>query len=490
MNRISQLLLCALTLSAPSFADAPPPQTLPIAGDANHAAVEETREERDARMAWWRDAKFGMFIHYGLYSGLAGEFRGVPGGAEWIQKNLELDTDTYAAEAAPLFKPAPGCTEAWAELAKEAGCRYMVLTTKHHEGFAMFDTKLSDYSAPKLVGRDIVREFVDSARKRGMKVGFYHSVIDWHHPDYDNTICPDLCYPKNQQLMLKQKGIPRNQEAYQRFLHGQVRELLTQYGDISIIWWDYSQGAAEGERAWKAPSLIRMCRELQPGIIMNNRLYAYSGFDTSFDGLQLDLRCGDYTTPEKRIPAAGYPGLDWESCMTVGDKWGYNRYDTRLKSPAVIIGQLQECAAKGGNLLLNIGPKADGSIPEGLVNVFKRVGAWMRVNGESIYGSQPCTLLNLPEGCMASQVGENLYVFLPAGPKPEGYELKIKAQLLNAVEPSILGQPESKVGMRRVEEPREGAEEPAAHLIFSIPAEAWSRAVEGMPVLKLELNNA
>ena len=151
---------------------------------------------------------------------------------------------------------------------------------------------------------------------------------------------------------------------------------------------------------------------------MNNRLYAYSGFDTSFDGLQLDLRCGDYTTPEKRIPAAGYPGLDWESCMTVGDKWGYNRYDTRLKSPAVIIGQLQECAAKGGNLLLNIGPKADGSIPEGLVNVFKRVGAWMRVNGESIYGSQPCTLLNLPEGCMASQVVRISTSSCPPGPSP------------------------------------------------------------------------
>lgn len=490
MNRISLLLLGALSLSASAIADAPPPQVLPIAGDANHAAVTETREERDARMDWWRDAKFGMFIHYGLYSGLGGEFRGVPGGTEWIQKNLELDTDTYAAEATRHFKPAPGCTEAWAALAKEAGCRYMVLTTKHHEGFSLFDTKLSDYSAPKLVGRDIVREFVDSARKQGMKVGFYHSVIDWHHPDYDNTICPDLCYPKKQQLMLKQKGIARNQEAYQRFLHGQVRELLTQYGDVAVIWWDYSQGAAEGERAWKAPSLIRMCRELQPGIIMNNRLYAYSGFDPSFDGLQLDLRCGDYTTPEKRIPAAGYPGLDWESCMTVGDKWGYNRYDKQLKSPAVIIGQLQECAAKGGNLLLNIGPKGDGSIPEGLVEVFKRVGAWMRVNGESIYGSQPSTLLNLPEECMASQVGENLYVFLPGGPKPEGYELKIKAQLLNSVEPSILGQPESKVGMRRVEVPREGADEPDAYLIFSVPAEAWSRAVEGMPVLRLELNNA
>lgn len=489
MNWMTKLALCALSLTPLNLA-AQHVQTLPVEGDDNHAAVTETLDERNARMDWWRKAKFGMFIHYGLYSGLGGEFKGVPGGAEWIQKNLELDTDTYAAEAAQYFRPAPGCTEAWAELAREAGCRYMVMTTKHHEGFAMFDTKLSDYSSQKLIGRDIVREFVDSARSRGMKVGFYHSVIDWHHPDYDNSICPGLCYPKNQEALLKQRGIPRNQAAYIEFLHGQVRELLTQYGDVAIMWWDYSQGAAEGERAWKAPALIRMCHELQPGIIMNNRLYSYSGFDSSLDGLQLDLRCGDYTTPEKRIPAAGYPGLDWESCMTVGDKWGYNRYDANIKSPAVVIGQLQECAAKGGNLLLNIGPKGDGSIPEALVKVFKRVGAWMRVNGESIYESEPCTILSLPDGLMASMVGEQLYIFLPAGPRTEPYEIKIKANQLNSVEPSVLGQPDCKVGLRRVEEPREGADEPEAFLIFTVPAEAWTQAVEGMPVLRLEINNA
>ena len=172
MKTIAFAVAAALTLSAYGQ------QVLPVAGDEDHAAITETHEQRDARMAWWRDAKFGMFIHYGLYSGLAGEFKGVQGGSEWIQTNLGIDTETYAAEALPLFKPAPGCTDVWAELAKKAGCKYMVMTSKHHDGFALFDTPTSDYTSAKHHGRDLVKEFTDSARKQGMRVGLYHSVID------------------------------------------------------------------------------------------------------------------------------------------------------------------------------------------------------------------------------------------------------------------------------------------------------------------------
>ncbi len=462
-------------------------QELPAAGDANHAPVTETTEERDLRMDWWRKAKFGMFIHYGLYSGLAGEFKGQPGGTEWIQTNLGLDTDTYAAEAKPLFVPAPGCAEKWAELAEAAGCRYMVLTSKHHDGFALFNTKTTDYSSQALLGRDIVKEFADAARAHGMRVGLYHSVIDWHHPSYDNTICPDLCYPVNQAEMLKQKGIPRNQEEYCKYLHAQVRELLTQYGTLDIIWWDYSQGAAEGERAWKAPALIEMCRSINPAIIMNNRLYSFSGFDKSRDGVQLDLRCGDYTTPEKRIPEQGYPGIDWESCMTVGDKWGYNRYDVKLKEPADIIRQLQQCAARGGNLLLNIGPKADGSVPEGVENVFRRVGKWMEVNGESIYESRPVPSVHLPEGWMASIVYEDTYIFPPKMQPEEDVVIRIRAHEIDTVDPCVLGQPDCYIEMERVEEP--GEDEPKAYMQFTIPASAWTDAVEGMPVFKFSNAN-
>ena len=263
-------------------------------GDKAPAVVQETVAERDARMQWWRDAKFGMFIHYGLYSGLAGEFKGVPGGGEWIQCNLGLDTDTYAAEALPLFCPAPGCTEAWAALAKEAGCRYMVLTSKHHEGFALFDAANSDYCTGKLLERDIVKEFSDSARRAGMKVGLYHSVIDWHQQDYDNTICRDLCYPTGQERMLREKQIPRNHAAYQEYLHNQVRQLVRNYGPIDIMWWDYSQGNLSGE-AWKAQELMETCRAANPGVIFNNRLYAFSGFDAAEDKKALDFSKGDYS---------------------------------------------------------------------------------------------------------------------------------------------------------------------------------------------------
>ncbi len=459
-----------------------------VAPQADAVVFKESKEERDARMQWWRDAKFGMFIHYGLYSGLGGYFKGIPGGGEWIQCNLGLDTDTYAAEALPLFKPAPGCTDAWAELAKEAGCRYMVLTSKHHEGFALFDAANSDYCTGKLLERDIVKEFTDSARAAGMKVGLYHSVIDWHQKDYDNTICRDLCYPAGQERMLKEKEIPRNHAAYQEYLHNQVRQLVRNYGQIDIMWWDYSQGDLSGE-AWKAQELMQTCRDANPGVLFNNRLYAFSGFDPSQDTKELDFSKGDFSTPEKRIPREGYPGRDWEACMTVGNRWGYHSEDHQnCKSPERIICQLQECAAKGGNLLLNIGPRADGSIPEWQVEVFKRVGAWMKVNGEAVYNSRPLQArVDLPEELLASVVWDDIYIFLPRrapGEEEMDYVFSIPSNQVNAVFPTILGQPDCEVSMERVEEVDDKGEK-QFYLDITIPAEAWHDAVEGLPVLKL-----
>ncbi|WP_290505363.1 alpha-L-fucosidase [Akkermansia sp.] len=396
---------------------------LPLPADANHAAVKETAEERNRRMEWWRDAKFGMFIHYGLYSGLAGEWKGKPGGSEWIQKNVEGDTDSYAAEALPLFKPKEGLTEEWARLARDAGCQYVVLTSKHHEGFGLFDSAQTDYDAKSAVNRDIIREYVDSCRKRGLKVGLYHSVIDWHHPSYDNTICPDLCYPAGQAEMLKRKNIPRDHAAYQKYLHAQVRELMTRYAPIDIMWWDYSQGAMEGARGWKAPELMDMVRSINPGVIMNNRLYAYSGLNRDQAGT-LDLRCGDYITPERFIPRRGYPGVDWESCMTVSDKWGYNRYDTNIKSPETVIEKLVECVTKGGNLLLNVNPMADGTVPEKVAATMRGVGQWLKINGEAVYGTRAFTELDQPASI--NRQGD-IFVFLvpppdkgPAQPPSEG----------------------------------------------------------------------
>lgn len=488
----------------------------PVPADTTcHVAQEAS--PRDIRMQWWREARLGMFIHYGLYSGLAGVYQGKRAGGEWIQCNVGADTDSYAAEALPRFKPQSGSAEKWLELAEKAGCRYAVLTSKHHEGFALYDTAVSDYNSVKTTGVDIAREFVDACRKRQIRVGFYHSVIDWHHPDYDNTICPDLCYPKGQALMLQEKGIPRNQDSYCRYLHEQVRELMTNYGPVDVMWWDYSQGAAEGDRAWKATQLVKMCREINPSVIMNNRLFnAYSleGEKPADFGSE-DVR-GDFYTPEKCVPADQDVEHDWETCLTVGHHWGYSINDGRFKSPVQVIQTLQDCVSKGGNLLLNIGPRVDGSIPEHTVHVFTRLGEWMKVNGESIYGSEPVVGIQLPEEVRVVTVRDNLYVFLPelvseedpAAPAPEQesteapvaeetaaatpdaaadaedcYVLRFPGNAFDEVTPAILGQPDCVVEMQRIEEP--GADEPRVFLELRIPYEAWDNAVEGLPVLKL-----
>ncbi len=404
-----------------------------IAGTANAPIVENLSVpaaiSQDEKMQWWRDAKFGMFIHYGLYSGLAGEWRGVPMGSEWIQRYAKVDTETYMSEALPWFRPKKNCAQAWAKLAKEAGCQYAVLTTKHHEGFALFETKQSDFSSPSQIGRDIVKEYVEAFRAQNIKIGFYHSVIDWHQKDYDWTINPALAYPEGQAAMLKQKFIPRNQEAYKRYLAAQVRELLTNYGNVDIIWWDYSQDAAEGDRAWDATNLMAMCRELQPKIIMNNRLYSFSGIDPQVVINNFDTKFGDFVTPERHIPAKGYPGTDWESCMTVSDKWGFNRYDTKVKSVETVIYKLQECVGKGGNLLLNIGPRPDGSVPAKVELVFQKMGEWLKANGNAIYGTRPFYGATDAAGTSiwASQSadGNAIYVFVPEGKKVEDFQLQI-----------------------------------------------------------------
>lgn len=309
-------------------------------------------------------------------------------------KNVEVDTDTYAAEALPLFKPREGLTEEWAQLARDAGCQYVVLTSKHHEGFGLFDSALTDYDAKSAVNRDIIREYVDSCRKRGLKVGLYHSVIDWHHPSYDNTICPDLCYPAGQAAMLNRKNIPRDHAAYQKYLHAQVRELMTRYAPIDIMWWDYSQGAMEGQRLEGAGTdghgalhQSRRHHEQPPVRLFRPEQKPGRHAGPALRGLYY---------PGTLHPRRGYPGVDWESCMTVSDKWGYNRYDTNIKSPETIIEKLVECVTKGGNLLLNVNPMADGTIPEKVAATMRGVGRWLNINGEAVYGTRAFMQLDQP----------------------------------------------------------------------------------------------
>jgi alpha-L-fucosidase len=378
------------------------------------AAPADSPQERDARMQWWREARFGMFVHWGLYSGLAGTWDGKPvgtrGGMEWIQQRVKVDTDTYAKHAVPSFKPTPDFARQWARLAKEAGCRYVVFTSKHHEGFALHDSQVGDYNAGAVLHRDLVKEIVDAVRAEGLKVGFYHSVIDWHHDQYAYELSKQLPHP------LRGQPYPNGQRdhaKYVDYLHAQVNELVSNYGPVDILWWDYSSQDFQGDEAWRAFDLMKLVRVKQPVIVMNNRLFripeaGFTGMGTAAIAPQIDPKYGDFITPEQHIPATGMPGVDWETCMTLNTTWGYSEHDHEWKSDETLIRNLIDIASKGGNYLLNIGPKGDGSVPEESVQSLRAIGAWMKVNGESIVGTSAspfdklawgrCTRKVMPDG--------------------------------------------------------------------------------------------
>ena len=313
---------------------------------AEQAPAAQSRQAatRAARMAWWHEAKFGMFIHWGLYS--------VIGQHEWAKEVEGIPIPQYEL-LARHFTPKLNAAREWAKLARRAGQKYMVMTSKHHEGFCHWDTKLTDYCAPKQgPGRDLVREFVDAARAEGLRVGFYYSLMDWHHPD--GASCKsDLAARKR----------------FVEYTHGLVRELMTNYGKIDVLWYDVDWPLTAAE--WESERMNQMVFDLQPDIILNNR-----------NGLE-----GDFSTPEQHIQASE-AGRAWESCMTLNDSWGFNRFDDAWKTPKTIVANLANCARGGGNYLLNIGPKPDGSIPEETVAVLEAVGKWLETNGKAIYGTE------------------------------------------------------------------------------------------------------
>jgi alpha-L-fucosidase len=314
------------------------PTPAPTPADLKQAAT------RDARMAWWHEARFGMFIHWGLYS--------VIGQHEWAKENEGIPLLQYEL-LAKHFHPKPNAAREWARLAKRAGQKYMVMTTKHHEGFCQWDTQLTDYNAmDQGPGRDLVREFVDAARAEGLRVGFYYSLMDWHHPD--GAICKT------------------DEAARRRFVdytHGLIRELLTNYGKIDILWYDVAWPLTAEQ--WESERMNEMVFSLQPDIIVNNR----------------NLLPGDFTTPEQHIQAAE-AGRAWETCMTLNDSWGFNRGDDAWKTPKTIVDNLITCARGGGNYLLNIGPEPDGSVPPESVEILETVGKWLDTNGKAIYGAE------------------------------------------------------------------------------------------------------
>jgi alpha-L-fucosidase len=340
--------------------------------------LDETPEAFDARMKWWREARFGMFIHWGPYAVPAGEYQGetVRGIGEWIMNTAQIpipEYETYAASFDPVLFDA----REWVRIAQDAGMRYIIITSKHHDGFGIWDSEVSDYDITDAspFGRDILRELKEAADQAHLRLGFYHSIMDWHHPDAQGPH-----YPTYNTGEKSNPNFPRYLEEY---LRPQVTELVSEY-DPAVLWFD-----GEWIPEWTHEMGLDMynhVRALKPDILINNRV------DKGRQGMQgmtrTDQRyAGDFGTPEQEI-LQGTSTLDWESCMTMNDTWGYKKADDNWKSAETLIHNLVDIAAKGGNYLLNVGPTAEGLIPEPSVERLAEMGEWMRVNGEAIYGSR------------------------------------------------------------------------------------------------------
>ena len=339
--------------------------------------------ERIKRVKPLMDRRFGMFIHWGIYSVPARNGR-----SEWIRSVDRISVDDYQPYF-DSFNPVDYNPREWARLAKQAGMKYAVLTTKHHDGFCLFDSQYTDYKSTNTpIGRDLVKEYVDAFRAEGIMVGLYYSLLDWHHPDY--PAYNDLHHPMRGNESFKDRD--EHFDRYVEYLHNQVRELLTNYGKIDIMWFDFHYNDMTGEK-WEATKLIKMAREINPDLIIDDRL----GGDIKVDSPV--YYAGDFGSPEQMIPANGvcdYHGnpIPWETCMTLNDNWGYSQRDMNYKSPRHVIRMLVECASKGGNLILNVGPDARGNIPKRSIEILTEVGEWMRLNGESIYG---CGIADYPK---------------------------------------------------------------------------------------------
>jgi len=355
--------------------------------------------KHDQKMEWWRDARFGMFIHWGLYAEPAGEWKGerIPGISEWIMNNAKIPVKEYE-KLAETFNPVKFNAEEWVKLAKYAGMKYIVITSKHHDGFAMFQSKASKYNIVDATpfDRDPLKELAEACKKYDMRLGFYYSQAqDWHEPGgtFRNS----------------DKGVPHwdpemKRDSLMNYINGkalpQVKELLENYGGLDILWWDTPWGMTE-----EAAQTLQNEVNNYPDLITNNRLYGPWP--------------GDFSTPEQHVPPTGLD-YDWEVCMTMNTSWGYKWYDNKWKSGEDLVKMLVDIASKGGNLLLNVGPTAEGKIPEPSIERLKEIGGWMQLNGESIYGTSASPFFKLPWGrCTVKKVkgGTNYYLHVFDWPK-------------------------------------------------------------------------
>ncbi|MDX6225701.1 MAG: alpha-L-fucosidase [Frankiales bacterium] len=351
--------------------------------------------------AWFTSARFGMFVHWGLYA--------LPARHEWVM-NFERIQLTDYEKYARYFEPDLYDPHAWASAAKQAGMKYVVLTTKHHEGFCLWDSALTDYKATNTpAGRDLVREFVDAVRSAGLRVGFYHSLLDWHHPDF--TV--DGRHPRRDdpEAEIAALNHGRDMARYREYLHGQVRELLTNYGRIDYLFYDFSYEnnphnpvwGGKGAIDWGSEELMTLTRELQPGIIVNDRL-----------DVPGDLVTPEQYQPDRPMEVDGVP-VTWEACQTINGSWGYFRDNQNNKAVDLLIRMLIDGVSKNGNLLLNVGPTARGNLDPIALSTLAGIGDWMRLHARSIYGAGASSFRPPPDA-RYTQRGNRLYLHLFAWP--------------------------------------------------------------------------
>lgn len=342
------------------------------------------RAQYDARVDWFRRARFGMFIHWGLYS--------IPGRGEWVRSDEQMPEEDYLPFfrdfSAPDFDP-----KAWAKAAKAAGMRYVVMTAKHHDGFCLFDSQYTDFKSTNTpFGRDAVKEFVEAVRSEGLRVGLYFSLIDWHHPDYPHY--GDRYHPMRENPAYGNEN--REFDRYLDYLHAQVKEICSNYGKLDLLWFDFGYDHLRGE-AWRGTELVDLVRTLQPGVLIDNRIeVSGEGFGSLYQCAPTPYH-GDFVTPEKMIPPQGIRDVQgnpmvWEACITMNNNWGYCGEDHHYKPASLLIKKLVECVSKGGNMILNVGPDGRGNIPPESLEILSQIGDWMAKNGESIHGCGPAEI--------------------------------------------------------------------------------------------------
>ena len=427
MNILNKISLIGL-LSIASFSSMAQETSLPYEG------VKGWEETKDKRMEWFREARFGLFIHWGLYSAAAGSWDGKQYPqhyAEWIQAWAKVPSKTYSQVLKPKFTASKFKADEWASLAKEAGMRYVIITSRHHEGFSIFNSQ-QPYSLKNEItggtnispeGRDLYGEVITAFLKKGLKAGAYYSLLDWQHPD---------SYEGLSYLNSNPTGYKPDHENYKKYLYGQVKELANNYGGLDVLWLDFSSKKHQGE-SWGTKNILTDLIKWQPQVIVNNRFW---------DGLE--NKNGDIGTPEKYIPPTGLPGMDWEVSHTMNESYGYSAHDQNWKSFDKMMRLFIETVSKGGNFLLNVGPDAEGSIPEQAKTLLQDIGQWMNSNGDAIYGTTASPFQALDWGYSTQKAGK-LYFHVFDIPADGNIQIPLSSPIQQAY---LMGSPQKKLKIK------------------------------------------